>query len=292
MLLKRVGYEPHRFFWKFIWKLKILPKIWVFAWRIGHSLLPTNTNLSSIKSYVDPVCSRCRNEDEMLIHALRDYPKARAVLIAGGFDNRLLTNLYDFCIDWVEDSMRILDKKTFEDFITTLWNIWNGRNNIIFRGKEEDAYGIWERSRKLNIDFRIHNLSSQPILPRVPRYCRWEKPSDGIIKVNVDAAVNSCGTSLGIIARDSDSFVLNGRAFFTNKVVNPEWAGLDALIDSFWLAHFLNVDRVIFELNCASIVNHFSGHKEDITILAYRIKVARSCLTLLYSPRSNGLTRV
>ncbi|MBA0608601.1 hypothetical protein Godav_020798 [Gossypium davidsonii] len=179
----------------------------------------------------------------MLLHALRDCPKAREVLIAGGFDNR---------------------------------------NNAIFRGKEEDVYRIWEHARKLNTDFRIHNLSSQPVLLQVPRCCRWEKPPIGIIKVNVDVAVNSCGTSLGIIARVSYDFVLSGRASFTNKVVNPKWVELDALIDGFRLAHFLNVDKVIFELGCASIVNRFSDHKEDITILGYRIKEARKLLDSLF----------
>ncbi|MBA0824690.1 hypothetical protein Goarm_021340 [Gossypium armourianum] len=122
--------------------------------------------------------------------------------------------------------MRILDKKAFEDFISTLWIIWNSRNNAIFRGKEKDAYGIWKCA--------------------LPRCCRWEKPPKGVIKVNIDAVMNSCGTSLGIIARDSDVFVLSGRASFTNKVINPEWAELDASIDGFRLAHFLNVDKVIF----------------------------------------------
>ncbi|MBA0761157.1 hypothetical protein Gotri_023840 [Gossypium trilobum] len=219
MLLNKVGYGLHHYFWKFIWKLKILPKIWVFALCIGHGLLPTNAKLSSIKSHVDLVCSRCRNGDEMLLHALRDCPKAREVLIAGGFDNRLLTNSYDFC-------------------------------------KEEDVYRIWEHARKLNTDFRIHNLSSQPVLLQVPRCCRWEKLPIGIIKVNVDVTVNSYGTSLGIIARVSYDFVLSGRASFTNKV--------------------------IFELGCASIVNRFRDHKEDITILGYRIKEARKLLDSLF----------
>ncbi|KAH1047679.1 hypothetical protein J1N35_038463 [Gossypium stocksii] len=27
LLLKSIGFEPHRFFWKYIWKIKVLPKI-------------------------------------------------------------------------------------------------------------------------------------------------------------------------------------------------------------------------------------------------------------------------
>ncbi|MBA0796268.1 hypothetical protein Gohar_007051 [Gossypium harknessii] len=112
-------------------------------------------------------------------------------------------------------------------------------------------------------------------IPKLVRCCQWKKPLEWVIKVNVDAIMNSYGTSLGIITRDSNRFVLSSKVFFINKVVNPEWAKLDALIDGFRLAHLLNVDKVIFESDCASIVNRFSDHKADITILGYRIKEAR-----------------
>ncbi|MBA0626980.1 hypothetical protein Godav_004543 [Gossypium davidsonii] len=161
-------------------------------------------------------------------------------------------------------------KKAFEDFISTLWNIWNNRNNVIFRGNDEDAGLIWDRACKLNDDFRSHNFSFQPILPQVPRSCKWEKPSEGVTKVNVDASADA----LGIIARDSDGFVLRSKAVFINRVVNSEWAESNALIEGFWLAHSLNSDKVIFETDYASIVNRFRKHKEDIMILGHRIKEA------------------
>ncbi|KAA3487493.1 Polynucleotidyl transferase, Ribonuclease H fold [Gossypium australe] len=163
----------------------------MFAWCFGHGFLPTNVKLSFIKSYMDLAYS---GGDETVLHALRVCPKARDVLIASSFDNRLLINQHHFCINWIEDSMHILEKKAFEDVISTLWNIWNSRNNAIFKGNEEDAGVIWERARKLNDDFRIHNFSSQPVLPKVPRSFKWEKPSEGAIKVNMDASVKAHGT--------------------------------------------------------------------------------------------------
>ncbi|KAK5846845.1 hypothetical protein PVK06_003144 [Gossypium arboreum] len=32
LLLKEMGYRPHRFFWKIIWKLDVLPKISLESW--------------------------------------------------------------------------------------------------------------------------------------------------------------------------------------------------------------------------------------------------------------------
>ncbi|MBA0823712.1 hypothetical protein Goarm_020424 [Gossypium armourianum] len=56
----------------------------------------------------------------MIIHTLKDCPTARAILTHGGLDGRLLDKEYLHCIDWLEDVMCILDRKAFEDLLTTL----------------------------------------------------------------------------------------------------------------------------------------------------------------------------
>ncbi|MBA0566916.1 hypothetical protein Golob_011689 [Gossypium lobatum] len=120
--------------------MNTLPKICVFTWRVGHELLPTNAKIASIRQGFRQDCPRCGVDKETLIHALKDYSTARAILSIGGLDNKLLIKDYYCCIDWMEDVMRILDKKATADFVTTLWNSWNNRNKFIFRGKEDDAH--------------------------------------------------------------------------------------------------------------------------------------------------------
>ncbi|MBA0856190.1 hypothetical protein Goshw_024487, partial [Gossypium schwendimanii] len=48
LILKQVGFGPHRFLWKAFWKLKTLPKIRVFIWQVGHEILLTNAKIASI----------------------------------------------------------------------------------------------------------------------------------------------------------------------------------------------------------------------------------------------------
>ncbi|MBA0721639.1 hypothetical protein Golax_009160, partial [Gossypium laxum] len=134
-----------------LWKLNTLPKICVFTWRVGHELLPTNAKIASIRQGFRQDCPRCGVDKETLIHALKDYSTARAILSIGGLDNKLLIKDYYCCIDWMEDVMRILDKKATADFVTTLWNSWNNRNKFIFRGKEDDAHVVWERAKTLSM---------------------------------------------------------------------------------------------------------------------------------------------
>ncbi|MBA0648404.1 hypothetical protein Goklo_016132 [Gossypium klotzschianum] len=54
-------------------------------------------------------------------------------------DNRLLIKEYDCCINWLEDAIRVLDKKATADLIKILRNSWNNRNNFIFWSKEDDT---------------------------------------------------------------------------------------------------------------------------------------------------------
>ncbi|MBA0875913.1 hypothetical protein Goshw_023307 [Gossypium schwendimanii] len=120
MTLKHVGFGPHRFYWRLIWKLRILPKIKIFCWRIGHDILPTYENISKIRREFNSMCPHCGSEEESLIHALRDCPRAKAVLIHGGFENTLIEGNFGRYVDWIEEVAHSLDKKALSDFVTVL----------------------------------------------------------------------------------------------------------------------------------------------------------------------------
>lgn len=66
LLLKQIGFGPHRFYWRIIWKLKTLFKIWVFCWRVDHDILPTYVNISSIWQNFEKKCPGCGAKEETL----------------------------------------------------------------------------------------------------------------------------------------------------------------------------------------------------------------------------------
>ncbi|KAG8472912.1 hypothetical protein CXB51_034795 [Gossypium anomalum] len=75
--LKKIDYGPHKLFWRVIWKLKILPKIKVFSWRIDHNILPTYANIARVHHNFSTICPRCKNNEESLIHALKECLKGK-----------------------------------------------------------------------------------------------------------------------------------------------------------------------------------------------------------------------
>ncbi|MBA0868348.1 hypothetical protein Goshw_012189, partial [Gossypium schwendimanii] len=144
LTLKHVGFGPHQFLWRLTWKLQTLPKIKIFCWRLGHDILPKDKKISSIRREINSTCPRYGIEKETLLHMMKNYPKARAVLVYGGFNNNLIEGSYYRCVDWIEDVARTLDKKAFSDFITV------------------EAKVTWERATTLSQDFRIFNLLEKP----------------------------------------------------------------------------------------------------------------------------------
>ncbi|MBA0791404.1 hypothetical protein Gohar_015983 [Gossypium harknessii] len=180
MLLKQVCYGPHRIFWRTIWKLQTLPKTRIFCWRVAHDILPTYEKISTIRQEFKSDFPRCGACNETLIHTLKDCPTAREILVLGGLNNNL--------------QLVIIHIGTIEI--------------IFFRGKEEEANVVWERTATLCHDFRIHNLLNKPLLLVITADKKWTKPPHGIVKINFDATVLMKKMGYGMLARDSDDFVL------------------------------------------------------------------------------------
>ncbi|MBA0669638.1 hypothetical protein Goklo_024759 [Gossypium klotzschianum] len=272
MNLKHVGFGPHRLFWKLVWKLQTLPKIKVFCWRLGHDILPTYENISKIRRDFDCMCLHCGIEKETLIHALKDCPRARVVLMYGGLNNAPVEGCYRRCVDWIEDAARSLDKKALSDFVTMLWNIWNSRNNKFFRNTEDEAWVIWDRAAGLNRKFRIFNFLERSMIPKSDAEKGWQNPGAGVVKINFDAAVDGSRMIFGLVARDHKGFMLGGRAGVLENQTGAEWAELQAFAESVELVREKRWLKVELESDCANLVNRLNKARVDFSSYGYRIR--------------------
>ncbi|MBA0866689.1 hypothetical protein Goshw_023480 [Gossypium schwendimanii] len=172
-------------------------------------------------------------------------------LSCSGLDDRLISGNFEPCIDWLEASMRLLDKKALEDFIIFLWNSWNSRNNFTFRGKVEGASVIRDKAFALSNDFRVHNLSHKPII-------QFHLPGQGGRGERM---------GYGVIARDEVGFMVGGCRGCKNMEVTSERAELVALDEGMQLAGRLNIQQVLFESDNASLINRIKRRGMDITIM-------------------------
>ncbi|MBA0660345.1 hypothetical protein Goklo_012373 [Gossypium klotzschianum] len=202
------GWGPIVSFGRWCGSCECCPRLEYFWWGIGHDILPTYEKISTIRRDFNSDCPRCGRDKKTLIHALKDYPRAQAVLVHAGLNSNPLDGNHYRGVDWIEEVARSQEVKALSDFVTVLWNIWNSRNNKVFQNLEEEAKVTWERSAALSHDFRIFNLLEEPSLRKPAVKEGWRKPNQGMVKINFDAAVKDQKTSFGIIARDHEGFVM------------------------------------------------------------------------------------
>ncbi|MBA0844832.1 hypothetical protein Goarm_022539, partial [Gossypium armourianum] len=204
-----------------------------------HNILPTHDKISSIRNGVDDICKRCGKERETLIHVMKDCPKARAVLEFFRLSNKFLGGDYSRCIDWIEDIARQL---------------------------------TWERVAALSRDFRIFSLVEDPLLLRKTVTKAWQKPHQGVLKINFEASVQGKKVFYGLVAKDADGFVHGGRIGFVDKELPIEWTELLAMEESLNFSRLNNWKNLALELDCASLVNRFNKRNNDLTLLGCRLR--------------------
>lgn len=116
LLLQTLGMEPHTIFWKELWKVKTLPKIQLFGWRLGHDILLTTDRyalFSQGAGFSDPKYGALKED---VMHSLRDYPISTEALVLCNIHNDFLCMTYYNAIDWLK----------------WLWGIWTNELSLVF----------------------------------------------------------------------------------------------------------------------------------------------------------------
>ncbi|MBA0633661.1 hypothetical protein Godav_025439, partial [Gossypium davidsonii] len=213
---------------------------------VGHEILSTSVKIASIWRGFGSKCPRCGAEYDTLIHALKDSSTSRAIFSISGLDDNTILKDYKCCINWLEDMMR---------------------------GKEEEAWVIWDRARTISQEFCICNLINEPLLSSNPVVQKWENPPKGFVKINFDASVYNNKVNYGVIARDEDGFVLGGGRGLNERPILMEEAKCYTFKESIKLPCRLNIKSyVIFEMDNACLVNKLKNHRTYILINDTRIK--------------------
>ncbi|KAM0043381.1 putative reverse transcriptase zinc-binding domain-containing protein [Helianthus debilis subsp. tardiflorus] len=126
--------------WKF-WNRWVPPKINLFVWRAIKNRIPVKVELKRRGIVIDDqICSRCGKEDESAEHLLLKCVLARAtwwnVMVWLKLSICERYNSIEELFQQIQDCSGSSDWKKLITAIVmiTLWQIWKGRNNLIFNG--------------------------------------------------------------------------------------------------------------------------------------------------------------
>ncbi|XP_021723977.1 uncharacterized protein LOC110691367 [Chenopodium quinoa] len=199
-----------RVIWKKIWNTNVLPRIKVFMWRACQNALPTRKGIGSRISGYDTTCYVCHQEVEDVLHAIKECALARDVWRCSNY-RFVLSLKFRNVVDWWEYLLKEVDEVDVEIMFTICWAIWGARNSFVIEGTQPDPMSIIAYALKVCGEVRdVRDNEGKGVISKVVQHAeRWSKPSEGWVKMNVDAGVlGEAGTGLGAIARDSNGVVL------------------------------------------------------------------------------------
>ncbi|XP_028755351.1 uncharacterized protein LOC114714752 [Neltuma alba] len=205
--------------WSAVWKLKVIPKIRSFIWRILNNALASKDALFKRKCATNPVCPVCGDDTETLEHLflLCEWVKVAWLGSVMGLNISPL-NIQNISF-WLEQFLLMIDTELDygKAYISTmLWSIWKLRCKWIFEQvlpKPEETIEMTNRTMQ-----EYWNANS--LLPKVPSYVmpkasfKWRKPQANSFKINCDGAFNNSNgrAGIGVVCRNSEGLFIKGWA--------------------------------------------------------------------------------
>ena len=142
--------------WKSLWKLKVLPKVRVFWWRVVRGILPDECTLRHRHIKVISRCNVCNAMDEDLMHALVHCSHAKSFWAAAREVLDLkLSSLHP--TTWSRDLVVDTRFSTIErcQIITIMHAIWSSRNRWTH---DEDGYNPIQAIKRAREDLALLDL--------------------------------------------------------------------------------------------------------------------------------------
>ncbi|KAF7815391.1 reverse transcriptase [Senna tora] len=286
--------------WPSIWKIKALPKVKHFLWRLCTNSLPLKENLFKRRCNLSSLCPICELEPETPEHLLFFCSWARAVWLSSSlscrFDRSRLKRV-DLWLAEVFGGVVGGDESVFALVASICWFIWKGRYFFVFEKKTSDPVLTKDLAEKACDEFlsvRVKPKScSAPPLARDSATSVWAPPVSGFFKANVDGAFNpkDLRAGLGVIFRDFEGVVLDGCSIpvFASSCLMVEALAVRQAVR---MARDLELDNVVIESDCADLVNSIgSDVNRQCNLVAdwlAKAAVRRMCpLGWVFSPPSS-----
>ncbi|KAK9009206.1 hypothetical protein V6N11_035751 [Hibiscus sabdariffa] len=217
--------------WKAIKQLPTLPKVRIFAWRLGQDCLSIGSCVW-VAGLGDGLCPLCSSVVETPLHAFRDCTDAVQAQRLGGFPDAVISSSASTMLDWLVASAGLLSRSDFAKLLLLLWNMWNRRNSLVHGSQPQPVWATVTSATLLHAVYLAANdQSRRPVSTTVFSPGVWSPPPLGTVAVPVDGAFSlDQGAGIGVVARDSTGSVLGGMAQHSLGPVSAEYAEAVAIL--------------------------------------------------------------
>ncbi|KAK4268485.1 hypothetical protein QN277_025138 [Acacia crassicarpa] len=257
--------------WNSVWKLKTVPRVRQFLWRILTRSLATSAALVRRKRGRSNLCPICEDAVEDIEHLFFHCHWTRCVWFGSILGARIDLSCVSSFNDWW---LHLLSMPSFKAqdislICWLLWYIWKERNDKVFNHKEPNPLLVIEKAKVSNFEFWTNCVVSSSIAGEVGTnsspYVQWSPPAPGCLKINVDGAFRM-GTdvgAIGVVCRDWHELFKWG---FIDKVksISAFMTKALALKRALFLALDLGHDKVIFETDCLLLLTCVDSKSPDL----------------------------
>jgi hypothetical protein len=241
--------------WKSLWKLRVMPKIRVFWWRVIKNLLPCASELRRRHIKQISFCPMCGHDNETLYHALIECEHARSFWrSAEEFFGLNLPRLHTstWCRDVLDPD--IVGKREATIAVSVMWTILGSRNNY-----DHGEVKYQPRKSMDLVDELIKSLEipcTREWAPAGVEVQKWLKPDQGWVKLNCDGALDIAAgvAGVGIIVRDHPGAFVAAECRKYEHIVDPGTTEILACHDAILFAKAKGWSHVVLETDCQSIV--------------------------------------
>ena len=161
--------------WTTLWKLKVIPKVHVFRWRVLRGILPDYDTMKYWHIRTTSVCDLCKAMDEDLMHALVHCSHAKSFWATTREVLDLkLPPLHP--TTWSRDLVVDTRFSTAErcQIITIMHAIWSSRNRWTH---DEDGYNPIQADKRAREDLALLDLPGDR--SSIPEGHAWRPPEPG-----------------------------------------------------------------------------------------------------------------
>jgi hypothetical protein len=268
--------------WKPIWNSNVPSKVKIFGWRAASDNLATKKNKFRRTLELDSTCNICGREEEDSFHATVNCTKARALRWAmrTHWDLPPEHCFYKTGPEWLQQLMANCGEIQRSRILMILWRSWHLRCDVTHgRGEETIARSV---AFLLSYDKDLQNLLGSDSANAGNIYSRtpisnsevddrgqlvnrniWKPPTEGNLKINVDAAFSedTGDAAIGVIARDHLGHISLAASIVIDKCSDAEEAEACAIREGLNLAVEYNLKPNAIESDCANAVATANSHK-------------------------------
>ncbi|XP_071721889.1 uncharacterized protein [Rutidosis leptorrhynchoides] len=228
--------------WNTIWQLELMPKLKLFAWKLGQGIVSTRDNLIHRGlQHIPAHCEVCLEPTESILHLFRDCRWTRQFWLQLGMSPTLLSQHFD----------------------ARLW-------------LQEAAVGGFHRWL-LNCSTLEAALEPWPNPGLVTSQDRWIPPEPGMFKINFDAAfvLRSTTNRFGMAVRDHCGRCIGTWSGWLGRQGSALQAEAVAALKCIDLARDMNLGNISLEGDCEVLIKELCTSSTSFSLIGHLTKTIR-----------------